>query len=114
MLQQLGNELNPDPTDQGMRIVFYNLDTVVLDSTSTTKYEVIDDMEFNRKLDSIRYELVHLHRKIDLHTESAFSAFMALDNAVKNRHRLTHKILQHVAVVKEQIEALLKSPSFDM
>ena len=62
-------ELNPEP------VIFYNVDIQLLEGTCSLKYEIIDNLDLNRQLDSIRYELLHLHRKFELQLEIEFSAY---------------------------------------
>ncbi len=47
-------------------IIFYNADTALLDATTAIKYEIIEYLDLNRPIGSVRYELQHLHRKIEL------------------------------------------------
>jgi len=56
------------------QIIFYNVDTVLLEATASMKYELITNVELNRLTDSVRYELEHLHRKVDLQLEIWISA----------------------------------------
>lgn len=54
-------------------LITYNTDPLLLDSTASLKYEIIDDLDLNRQLDVLRYELQHLHRKVKLRWQLEFS-----------------------------------------
>jgi len=84
-------------------VIFYNVDTQLLDATSSIKYEILDDLELSRLLDSIRYELLHLHRKVELQLETAYSAFKAVDTYREMRDRLIQAIHDHFPRIKDEI-----------
>jgi hypothetical protein len=68
---QLVNQAEEELKEQ---VIFYNVDTTLLESTASLKYELIENIELNRLVDSVRYELEHFHRKIDLQLEIWISA----------------------------------------
>jgi len=88
-------------------VIFYNVDTQLLESTSSIKYEIIDDLNMNRQLDSIRYELLHLHRKIDLQLDIEYSAYKAMGNYMARRTQLIGAITAHFPRVKQEISDTL-------
>lgn len=63
LVTQAGQELK-DQT------IFYNVDTTLLEATASLKYELITNIELNRLVDSVRYELDHFRRKLDLQLET--------------------------------------------
>ncbi len=88
-------------------VIFYNVDTFLLDGTSSLKYELIEDLEFNRLLDSIRYELGHLHRKVELQLDIEFSVFKAMRGYQSRREHLIGAIQGHFPKVEREIDEAL-------
>jgi len=52
--------------------VTFNVDLTQLESTASLKYELIDDLDLNRRLDRARYALSHLSRAVELHAGVLF------------------------------------------
>ena len=102
LLEQMEREIRPD------YVIFYNVDTQLLDATSSLKYEIIENLELNQLLDSIRYELLHLHRKVDLQLEITYSAFQAISSYEESRKRLVEAILAHIPNIKSEIDEALR------
>lgn len=101
LVQQMKTELTPQS------VIFYNVDTLLLDSTSSIKYQLIEDLRLDQLLDSIRYELAHLHRKVDLQVEIEFSAFKAMQRYQVRRSQLISAIRDHFPRIESEIgEAL--------
>jgi len=101
LVQQMKTELTPQS------VIFYNVDTLLLDSTSSIKYQLIEDLRLNQLLDSIRYELAHLHRKVELQLEIEFSAFKEMQGYQNRRSRLISAIHDHFPRIESEIgEAL--------
>ncbi len=94
-------ELRPDV------IIFYNVDMQLLESVSSIKYEMIEDLDLNRLLDSIRYELIHLHRKVELQLEIEYSAYKAMGNYMDRRSQLIGAITAHFPRIKQEITEAL-------
>jgi hypothetical protein len=101
LVEQMESELKPET------VIFYNVDTQLLEGTSSLKYEIIDDLDLNRQLDSIRYELLHLHRKVELQLEIEFSAYKAMGNYTAKRKQLVETIIAHLPRIKEEIKNAL-------
>ncbi len=60
-------------------IVFFNVDTTVLDSTSAAKYELLDDLAACLAVDALRFHLHTLYREIELLLRVSFDgSLMAL------------------------------------
>jgi uncharacterized membrane-anchored protein YhcB (DUF1043 family) len=97
LVEQMEKELTPNI------VIFYNVDTQLLESTSSIKYENIDDLNLNQQLDSIRYELIHLHRKIDLQLDIEYSAYRAFGNYLESRTKIIEVITAHIPKVKQEI-----------
>ncbi len=101
LVQQMEQELRPDV------IIFYNVDMQLLESVSSIKYEMIEDLDLNRLLDSIRYELIHLHRKVELQLEIEYSAYKAMGNYMDRRSQLIGAITAHFPRIKQEITEAL-------
>ena len=101
LVEQMERELKPET------VIFYNVDTQLLEGTSSLKYEVIDNLDLNRQLDSIRYELIHLHRKVELQLEIEFSAYKAFGNYMERRKQLVEAITVHLPRIKQEIKNAL-------
>jgi hypothetical protein len=95
-------------------VFFYNVDTLLLDATSSLKYEILDNIKLNQLLDSVRYELLHLHRKVNLQIEISFSTFRAMDDYMETRAGLVHNILANVPEVKSEISKALELISVEL
>jgi hypothetical protein len=92
--------------------IFYNVDTQLLDSTATLKYEIIDDLDLNQRIDLLRYELTHLHRKVELQLEIAYSIFKVSgghEHYNQVRMRLVDAIIIHVRSIKQSLKELLEA-----
>jgi hypothetical protein len=89
------------------KVLYYTLDTSVLEATSSIKYELIDDLSVNQEIDGIRYELLHIQRKLQIHTETAFNLFLSTGGGPERRDRLGKNIGDHVHQVEPRIESLL-------
>lgn len=101
LVEQMEKELTPEA------VIFYNVDVQLLEGTSSLKYELIDNLELNRQLDSIRYELLHLHRKIELQLDIEFSTYKAMRNYIAKRTELVGAILAHLPRIKQEISSAL-------
>lgn len=88
-------------------VIFYNVDISLLESTSNLKYEIIEDLEFNNSLDSVRYELGHLNKKISLFLEINFSTFRSMNNFSQLKNTLLQAILSHITAVIPLIDDLI-------
>lgn len=105
--QQLVQQMKAQLTPQS--VIFYNVDTLLLDSTSSIKYQLIEDLSLNQVLDSIRYELAHLHRKVELQLEIEFSAFKAMGGYQARRTRLIGAIHDHLPRIERETGEALNS-----
>jgi len=103
LVQQMKTELTPQS------VIFYNVDTLLLDSTSSIKYQLIEDLRVNQLLESIRYELAHLHRKVELQLEIEFSAFKAMQGYQDRRSRLINAIHAHFPRIERETGEALNS-----
>jgi len=101
LVLQMEQELRPKT------LIFYNVDTQLLEATSSIKYEILDELELSRLLDSIRYELLHLHRKVELQLEIEYSAFKAMGNYGETRAGLVQAIRAHFPRIKDEISQAL-------
>jgi hypothetical protein len=97
LVEQMEQELRPE------RVIFYNVDTQLLESSGSIKYEIIDDLDLNHRLDSIRYELLHLHRKVELQLEIEYSSYKMIDNYMQRRATLVGAIREHLPRIKQEI-----------
>ena len=100
LLEQIERELRPTV------VIYYNVDTQILESTASIKYEIIDDLELNQQLDYIKYELLHIHRKIELQLTVAYGEYRVAggrQNFIQARTELTNAILVHVPTIQEAI-----------
>jgi hypothetical protein len=89
------------------KIIYYNVDVELLEATASLKYGAVDDLDFNRQIDIIRYELVHLHRKVNLLLEffylgrSSFADSSALLGALRGA------ICGHIPLIEGAISRAL-------
>ena len=86
----------------------YNLYVSILDSTRSLKDEIIDDIEINKELDAVSYELGHIRRKLEIHTDSAYSTFLSLGSGPRMRNSQRKKIVNHLLEVRPRIVYLIK------
>lgn len=77
-------------------------------ATWAGEYEVIGNAALNKLLDSIRYELQHLHRKVELQLEIQYSPFRAIGDYVHVRQRLIEAIRGHFPRITEEINQALE------
>lgn len=98
LLQQMVAEVKPD------YVIFYNVDNTVLDSTASLKYELLDDVVLNRLLEHIRYELQHLHRKVELQLEIEYGSFLTTSHYRQMRSRLLEAITGHLQPLSTKID----------
>jgi hypothetical protein len=101
LVKQMEQELKPGGG------VYYNVDTQLLESTSSLKYGIIEDLDLNRRLDSIRYELLHLHRKVEIQLDIAYSTYRAMDHYREQRAQLIGAITMHFPRIKQEITEAL-------
>jgi len=85
---------------------FFNVDLPLLESTAALKYEVLGDIELCREIDHLRFELVHLSRKVDLLLDLEFnpSARLAIDDPKGSMYNILRPSL--VASLKAHIETI--------
>lgn len=103
LAEQISRELNRIPD-----IVFYNVDTLLLDATASAKYDLIDNASVNRQVDRVRYELQHLHRKVDVQFESAYSSFITTQWYGQLREQLIRAIRNHIPEILAEIDECLE------
>jgi len=91
----------------------FNVDLTLLESTASLKYEILDDVELCKEIDHLRFELVHLSRKVDLLLNLEFnpSARMAIDDPKQSpynilRPRLVESLKVHLEPVADTLEKL--------
>jgi len=101
LVKQMEREVRPES------VIFYNVDTQLLEATSSIKYEITEDLDLNRRLDSIRYELLHLHRKVELQLEIEYSAYKAIRGYMERRAELIRAITVHFPRIKKEIRDAL-------
>jgi hypothetical protein len=101
LVEQMESQVKPE------FVIYYNVDTLLLESTSSIRYEIIDDLNLNRQIDSIRYELLHLHRKVELQLELSYREFKASGNFMTARTQLIGAIIAHIPRVKQEISNTL-------
>lgn len=102
LVAQMTREVEPG------RVIFYNVDTSLLESSASVKYEVIGNLALNKLLDSIRYELQHLHRKVELQLEIQYSSFRAIGDYLQVRERLIDAIRGHFPRITQEIDQALE------
>jgi hypothetical protein len=99
------------------QIVFQNLDLSILDSTASLKYEVLDDIDFCRRLDSLRAESRQAYTQLDQLRNVDFDGTLrslTLNINDQNvsayghmRHALVASLTDHLARLREQCDQLL-------
>jgi len=52
--------------ERGIYTPHYKIDVLPLESTVSLQYELIDSFNLKKNLDTVRYELSHLNRKLDI------------------------------------------------
>jgi len=105
LLEQMSKELPA-------QAIYYNVDIELLEATASLKYETIDDLDFNREIDQIRYELLHLHRKVDLQLQLAIlGGRPVVMDPVAMHSTLRASILSHIAPIKDAIRKMLEKMS---
>jgi hypothetical protein len=98
LVLQMKSEISPQ------YVIFYNVDLTILDAVTSIKYQVIKDIELNRQIDNARYELEHLHRKVDLYLGTTYSTFVAIGGASTMRANLIKSIQDHIEIVLQTIQ----------
>ncbi len=89
-------------------LTFHNVDSLLLESVGSIKYEIIDDLEFNKFIDEIRYDIQHIHKRIDLQLEITFSSYSATTSYTKNRNMLISSTYNQTPVILTKIKKALK------
>lgn len=102
LVTQMMKEVKPDT------VIYYNVDTSILESTASVKYEILHNYRLNKKLDSLRYELQHLERKIDLQLEITYNGLLAMTNYRKIRADLIVSIGKHLRTIEPLITECLE------
>ena len=105
LVEQMENELKPEV------VFFYNVETQLLESTSFLKYEILDDLELNLQLDMVRYELMQLHRKVELQLESGAQSTPYM---YKRHARLLGEINKSLPDVKQAISSSMELISLQL
>jgi len=89
---------------------FFNVDLPLLESTAALKYEVLGDIGLCREIDHLRFELVHLSRKVDLLLDLDFdpSARLAISDPKGSMYNilrppLVESLKVHIGTVKDVI-----------
>lgn len=92
---------------------FFNVDTTVLESTAAIKYDLLNDIDLCRKIDYLRFELIHLSRKVNILLDLEFhpSSRLAIDcpeGSMYNKLRpiLVQSIHSHIDSIQDTIESL--------
>jgi hypothetical protein len=88
-------------------VLFYNVDTSLLDATASLKYEVIDNLELNRLLDAFKHSLLILHRKIELQVDMQYSTFASMTNFQSAWTDLVNATIVQIPPLIKQAEALI-------
>jgi hypothetical protein len=91
---------------------FFNVDLTLVEATATIKYEILNDIELCREIDTLRFELTHLSRKINVLLELEFnpSARMAVSEPESSFYLLFRpKLVDSVRVHLEPITRTLES-----
>lgn len=58
----------------GFQVPSYNVDLAVLSATAAIHQEVLNDLALSQSIDTARFELMHLERRIDALAQLAYSA----------------------------------------
>ena len=74
------------------QILDVNIDLSVLDSTQSLKYDLLGDIELNRDIDEVRFQLATLHRLVDLRLGVEYSPLLAMSNLQSIRANLNSDI----------------------
>lgn len=101
LVEQMQREVKPD------RVIFYNVDITVFDATASLKFELISNPDLNTLLERIRYELQHLHRKVNLQLEITYSTFRAMGDYPQVRAEIIKAISAHIDPIKTSIDQAL-------
>jgi hypothetical protein len=93
----------------------FGLDLALLDATSQSKYETLDDIDLCANIDHLRFELDHLDRQVDsllrLELDSgAKSAVFVQDGAATSLYSRAHpQIVNNIQVRLEPLETECKA-----
>jgi hypothetical protein len=102
IIERMSKELTPDS------LITYNVDPSLLDSTASLKYEIINDLDLNRQLDLLRYELQHLHRKVELRWEIELGPIRAMNLYLDYRIQLVKAIQDTLPEIMDAINRAIK------
>jgi len=100
MVERISREFREEPA----RIFFGNVDTSILDSTASMKYELIVDLRINKVVDSLQNYLRLLQRKVALQLEISYSSFRAMADFVQMRRELVDSIVNQCPGLIDQID----------
>jgi hypothetical protein len=100
---------------------YFDVDRTILDATSSLEYEALDDIALCREIDSLRFELAHLSRKLDLLLQLeydpeakrvVFAEGVGQTTSYQQmRPQLAGSILSHIPTITAVLESLTgKSP----
>ena len=101
LVTQMKEQLTPGT------VIFYNVDTLTLDATSSIKYDIIDDLKLNRLLDSVRFELSHLYRKVELQLEISYGSNSSRELYEAKRTQLIQAIHDHFPRIERELAEAL-------
>lgn len=104
LLEQMKQEVGPD------YVIFYHVDLTLFEATAKIKYEIIDDPGLNETIDTLRYELEHLCRKVDMQFKMQYSAIRLKHDLYEAIHKgITDSISQHIPHILPQLDSIIKT-----
>jgi len=114
--------MNQMTTDLNTTAIFYNVDLAVLQVFEPEQAILIKDVPLSEKLAHLRFELSHLHRKVELQLQIEFDGSLRalhlnfntpqgaqnVNAYAKMRHDLVRAILAHIQPTLQAANELLK------
>jgi len=100
------------PYYEKLYIVWFNVDSELLESTNSLKYELIQDLELVELLDNIRFDLSVIHRGVEIYQSAAYSSFTASSLAPNRMEALAGAVVNRGNIVRGKIQqALARLPA---
>lgn len=107
--------LNQMLTDLKAMAIFYNVDLSVIQAFETQQAILIEDVALSEKLANLRYELSHLHRKVELQLQIEFDGSLRALNLGLNTPQGPQQINAYAKMRSDLVGAIFAhiSPTLD-
>jgi hypothetical protein len=91
-----------------------HFDVSLFEATASTKYELIDHLELNAAIDSVRFSLLHLNRMLEIQATSELSVSRGSTTHAEVRKKLRSAISEPLSGIAHTIAQSLRLISNDL